>query len=291
MLTFSEWNQDQYGLSESLSDNVKNWLSRTFGGKISQIDYLISEFVSAENEYIKEWNKIQLETDAVNREISSGKIPEEEVESYRNRIELRRGEIEALERRKTQKIRDLNIKILDLIKGDPRATKYWNLKKSEAEVEVARKMYDLSKKFSDKRIENSLYSNYLKTYDSYRDKEREVEDIVPDEAEKEVKSPQFSTLKDIGKFIGMNPREFSSEVRRYSSEDRRKIKKFLIDQKNLRLNDLRSLRRNKSLEINKAGRNESGEILQIYNEKIYSLGETIDRLREKIIIMDEQSYN
>ena len=291
MLTFSEWNQDQYGLSESLSDNVKNWLSRTFGGKISQIDYLISEFVSAENEYIKEWNKIQLETDAVNREISSGKIPEEEVESYRNRIELRRGEIEALERRKTQKIRDLNIKILDLIKGDPRATKYWNLKKSEAEVEVARKMYDLSKKFSDKRIENSLYSNYLKTYDSYRDKEREVEDIVPDEAEKEVKSPQFSTLKDIGKFIGMNPREFSSEVRRYSSEDRRKIKKFLIDQKNLRLNDLRSLRRNKSLEINKAGRNESGEILQIYNEKIYSLGETIDRLREKIIIIDEQSYN
>ena len=291
MLTFSEWNQDQYGLSESLSDNVKNWLSRTFGGKISQIDYLISEFVSAENEYIKEWNKIQLETDAVHREISSGKIPEEEVESYRNRIELRRGEIEALERRKTQKIRDLNIKILDLIKGDPRATKYWNLKKSEAEVEVARKMYDLSKKFSDKRIENSLYSNYLKTYDSYRDKEREVEDIVPDEAEKEVKSPQFSTLKDIGKFIGMNPREFSSEVRKYSSEDRRKIKKFLIDQKNLRLNDLRSLRRNKSLEINKAGRNESGEILQIYNEKIYSLGETIDRLREKIIIMDEQSYN
>jgi len=38
----------------------------------------------------------------------------------------------------------------------PRVNKYWELKKSEAEVEVMKNLYEISKKFPDKNLEDKL---------------------------------------------------------------------------------------------------------------------------------------
>ena len=56
----------------------------------------------------------------------------------------------------------------------------------------------------------------------------------------------------------------------------------MTDKKNLALNDLRTLRRNKSKEMDESTTKEKSKIMSKYNPKIYELGEFIDKIREKI---------
>jgi len=80
----------------------------------------------------------------------------------------------------------------------------------------------------------------------------------------------------------MSISDFKKEIKKYSAEQRRSIQKMLIDQKNLGLNELRSLRRTKSKELDKVSDKDKNRVTSKYNPLIYEVGERIDRIREKI---------
>ena len=81
--------------------------------------------------------------------------------------------------------------------------------------------------------------------------------------------------------------EFKDEIKKYSPSQIREVRKALIERKNMGLNELRSLRRDKNKELDKSSSKDRKEVLSKYNPKIYEIGEIIDAIREKINHLDD----
>ena len=174
------------------------------------------------------------------------------------------------------------------VEGNSRLNKYWDLKKAEAELEIVENLYKISKNLPDKKLEDDLYSQYRKAYDRLKQKEKGAESIakeVEKDSDETSKGEDVDTSK-IGKIIAMSLSDFRDEVKKYSPDGLKSLKRALIDQKNLGLNELRSLRRIKGKELDRASSREKTEIMGKYNPKIYEIGEKIDKIREKINHID-----
>ena len=287
-LRFSEWDKAQYTVDESLGDDIQNWLGKTFGGKTKKIEGILADLGFAEKEYAKEWEKIQMDMGSINGQIDTGEISPEEEKEFRKKIKEHQSHLAILLRRKTQKIRDLNDLAMKTVEGNSRLQKYWDLKKAEAELEIVENLYKISKNLPDKKLEDDLYSQYRKAYDRLKQKEKGAESIakeVEKDSDETSKGEDVDTSK-IGKIIAMSLSDFRDEVKKYSPDGLKSLKRALIDQKNLGLNELRSLRRIKGKELDRASSREKTEIMGRYNPKIYEIGEKIDKIREKINHID-----
>lgn len=287
-LRFSEWDKAQYTVDESLGDDIQNWLGKTFGGKTKKIEGILADLGFAEKEYAKEWEKIQMDMGSINGQIDTGEISPEEEKEFRKKIKEHQSHLAILLRRKTQKIRDLNDLAMKTVEGNSRLNKYWDLKKAEAELEIVENLYKISKNLPDKKLEDDLYSQYRKAYDRLKQKEKGAESIakeVEKDSDETSKGEDVDTSK-IGKIIAMSLSDFRDEVKKYSPDGLKSLKRALIDQKNLGLNELRSLRRIKGKELDRASSREKTEIMGRYNPKIYEIGEKIDKIREKINHID-----
>ena len=287
-LKFSEWDKAQYTVDESLGDDIQNWLGKTFGGKTKKIEGILADLGFAEKEYAKEWEKIQMDMGSINGQIDTGEISPEEEKEFRKKIKEHQSHLAILLRRKTQKIRDLNDLAMKTVEGNSRLNKYWDLKKAEAELEIVENLYKISKNLPDKKLEDDLYSQYRKAYDRLKQKEKGAESIakeVEKDSDETSKGEDVDTSK-IGKIIAMSLPDFRDEVKKYSPDGLKSLKRALIDQKNLGLNELRSLRRIKGKELDRASSREKTEIMGKYNPKIYEIGEKIDKIREKINHID-----
>jgi hypothetical protein len=284
MLNFSEWDKKYYSIDESAEEDVFNWLSRTFGGKIKKIDSILADLTFLEKEYATQWEKDQSLIYDLKGQIETGELSPLEEKDFKNKIKEAKERISTSSRRKIQKIRTFNEQAMKIVEGNPRAHKYWDLKKAEAEVDVIKNLYEISKKFPDKSLEDNLYSDYKKSYDYLKQKERGIEKISAEIEKKEDKKPESKKSEDVSilPLIKMSLSEFKSEIKGYSSSQIKYIQKALTDKKNLALNDLRTLRRNKSKEMDEATSKEKSKIMSKYNPKIYELGEFIDKIREKI---------
>jgi hypothetical protein len=287
MLSFSEWDKKYYSIDESAEEGVLNWLSRTFGGKIKKIDSILADLTFLEKEYADKWEKDQSLIYNLKGQIDTGELAAEEEKDFRKKIKEAKERIEDASRKKIQQIRSFNEQARKIVEGNPRASKYWDLKKAEAEVEVVQNLYEISKKFPDKNLEDKLYSDYKKSYETLKQKEKGIEKISKDLEKEEEKKPEKTDSKglegiSIPALIKMNLSGFRSEIKKYSPSQTKAIHKALIDRKNLALNDLRSLRREKSKEMDKASVKEKSKIMSKYNPGIYELGEFIDKIREKI---------
>ena len=287
-LRFSEWDKAQYTVDESLGDDIQNWLGKTFGGKTKKIEGILADLGFAEKEYAKEWEKIQMDMGSINGQIDTGEISPEEEKDFRKKIKEHQSYLAILLRRKTQKIRDLNDLAMKTVEGNSRLNKYWDLKKAEAELEIVENLYKISKNLPDKKLEDDLYSQYRKAYDRLKQKEKGAESIakeVEKDSDETSKGEDVDTSK-IGKIIAMSLPDFRDEVKKYSPDGLKSLKRALIDQKNLGLNELRSLRRVKGKELDRASSREKTEIMGRYNPRIYEIGEKIDKIREKINHID-----
>jgi hypothetical protein len=287
-LKFSEWDRAHRTVDESIGDDIQNWLGKTFGGKTKKIEGILADLGFAEREYAKEWEKIQMDMGSINGQIDTGEISPEEEKDFRKKIKEHQSYLASLLRRKTQKIRDLNDLAMKTVEGNPRLHKYWDLKKAEAELEIVENLYKISKNLPDKKLEDDLYSQYRKAYDRLKQKEKGAESVAKEVAknsDETSKGEDVDTSK-IGKIIAMSLPDFRDEVKKYSPDGLKALKRALIDQKNLGLNELRSLRRVKGKELDSASSREKTEIMGRYNPRIYEIGEKIDKIREKINHID-----
>lgn len=290
MLSFSEWNRINYSIDESIGEDLHNWLSRNFGGKISKLDGIISDLVSLEKDYASEWEKKQREISSMESQIETGEISSEEEKSFRKKIKEKKEEIEIADRKRVQKNRFLNDKARKIVEGNPRIHKYWDLKKSEAELSVIENLYNISKTLPSRKTEDRFYKDYVSAQEKLSRKRRGIEDLQKDIVEEKPKEEEREDTKEIPSvrsLISMSTSDFRSQIKNYSTPEIRKIKKILVDRKNLALNELRSLRRSKDKELDKiSSQKDRKDVISKYNPRIYEMGEFIDRMREKISYLD-----
>ena len=283
-------------VDESIGDDIKNWFSKNFGGRVSKVDSIISDLISIEKKFVSEWESIQIEIGELREKLDSEDLESSERDLIKGKIKKSLEKIESMERSKTQKIREFNLAVLDLTKGNQRITKYWNLKKAEAEVEISKDLYEISKNLSDPKMEDELYKKHIEALENFRKKEREMDEFVSDKEidQEEDESPDDDSeiggeidikTKDL---ISMGTPKFLNTIKRFTSKDIKRVHRELTTQKNLILNDLRALRREKSLEMDKASKKSDKErIMKKYNSRIYELGEIVDGIREKISYINE----
>lgn len=287
MLNFSEWDK-QYNSIDEADGSVINWLSRTFGGKIKKIDSILSDLTFLEREYASQWEKDQTLIYNLKGQIGTGELSEIEEEDFRKKIKDSKVRVAASYREKIQMIRALNDQAMNIVDKNSRIQKYWELKKSESEVEVMKNLYEISKKLPDKNLEDKLYSDYRKSYDDLKKKEKGLENISmevekEDEKKSEGDGPEFTNANLL---IKMSLSEFKSEIKNYDPSKIRAAQRALVGIKNLSLNELRSLRRAKNKEIDKSSSKEKNQVMNKFNPKIYEVEEFIDKIREKISYLD-----
>jgi hypothetical protein len=282
MLNFSEWDKQYYSIDES-EEGIINWLSRTFGGKVKKIDSILADLTYLEKEYAAQWEKDQSLIYDLKGQVDTGELSAEEEKDFRKKIKEAKERVADSYRKKIQRIRSYNEQAMKIVDKNSRVHKYWDLKKSEAEVEVMKNLYEISKKFPDKNLEDKLYGDYKKSYEDMKRKEKGFDAISKDvDKEEEIGKDSIEGLS-LSSLIKMGIPSFRSEIKNYSPSQLKSLKKSLIDRKNLSLNELRTLRRSKSKDLDRAkSREDKTLILNKYNSRIYEVGEFIDKIREKI---------
>jgi len=282
MLNFSEWDKQYYSIDES-EEGIINWLSRTFGGKVKKIDSILADLTYLEKEYAAQWEKGQSLIYDLKGQVDTGELSAEEEKDFRKKIKEAKERVADSYRKKIQQIRSYNEQATKVVDKNSRVHKYWDLKKSEAEVEVMKNLYEISKKFPDKNLEDKLYGDYKKSYEDLKRKEKGFDTISKDvDKEEEIGKDSIEGLS-LSSLIKMGIPSFRSEIKNYSPSQLKSLKKSLIDRKNLSLNELRTLRRSKSKDLDRAkSREDKTLILNKYNSRIYEVGEFIDKIREKI---------
>ena len=282
MLNFSEWDKQYYSIDES-EEGIINWLSRTFGGKVKKIDSILADLTYLEKEYAAQWEKDQFLIYDLKGQVDTGELSVEEEKDFRKKIKEAKERVSDSYRKKIQRIRSYNEQATKIVDKNSRVHKYWDLKKSEAEVEVMKNLYEISKKFPDKNLEDKLYDDYKKSYEDLKRKEKGFDAISKDVDKEEEIGKDFIEGLSLSSLIKMSIPSFRSEIKNYSPSQLKSLKKSLIDRKNLSLNELRTLRRSKSKDLDKAKSKEDKTLtLNKYNSRIYEVGEFIDKIREKI---------
>jgi hypothetical protein len=284
-LKFSDWDKAYYSIDESLGENIHNWLSKNFGGKISEIDGILSDIVRAEKEYSKEWEKLELENDSMKSQIESENLEEKEERDLRKKIKDNTNLISVSSKRKNQRVRVLDSRADKIVQGNPRLSKYWELKKSEADLEIIENLYKISKNLSDKGIESDLYEKYKKAQFNLKDRKEKTEKVEKEIDAEEDESYDDSEIEDL---ISKSNSGFRDEIDGYSSKEIKSLRRDLIRQKNSYMNELRGIKRRKERESSSASTSkERKEIISKFNPKISALGGRIDKIREKIAILND----
>ena len=280
MLNFSEWDKQYYSIDES-EEGIVNWLSRTFGGKIKKIDSILADLTYLEKEYATQWEKDQSLIYDLKGQIDTGELSDVEEKDFRKKIGEAKDRVADSSRKKIQQIRSYNEQAMKTVDKNSRVHKYWDLKKSESEV--MKNLYEISKKFPDKNLEDKLYGEYKKSYEDLKKKEKGFDSISKDvDREEEIGKDSIEGLS-LSSLIKMSIPSFRSEIKNYSPSQLKSLKKSLIDRKNLALNELRTLRRSKNKDLDRVRSKEDKTLtLNKYNSRIYEVGEVIDKIREKI---------
>ena len=284
-LKFTDWDKAYYSIDESLGENIHNWLSKNFGGKVSEIDGILSDIVRAEKEYSKEWEKLELENDSMKSKIESGSLEEDEEKELTRKIKDNKNLISISLKRKIQKVRVLNDKGDRISQGNPRLSKYWDLKKAEADLEIIEDLYKISKNLSDKGIQDDLQVRYKRSYSNLQARKEKTEKV-----EKEIDTEENSSYdnSELESLISMSNSAFRDEIEEYSSKEIKSLRRDLINQKNSYMNDLRMVKKRKEKESSSSPTSkERREIVTKFNPKISALGGRIDKIREKISILND----
>ena len=237
---FRQWEQRVLNEANSLS-NIFNWLGANFGGSVSKIDAILSDILEIEEDYMKEWNEIQTEIDSLEVQKAQIKSDPAEAKKLERMIDRNQKLINSLSRKRKANIEAVEKKVEEVTQGKQKLISYWNLKKSEAEAEVAEKLYKLAKKFTDSSVADELYDKYKdaallakKKDEQFREKFGSLKLSEPSTIEtgEEVKSStqQFS----LDPILAMNAVQFTKYVQGLQKSAVRDLVKFMMTERNER---------------------------------------------------------
>lgn len=290
LYNFKQW-QNELALNESKSiDNIMNWLSTNFGGSVSKIDTLLAGILSIEEDYMKEWNEIQTEIDSLEVQKAQIKSDPAEAKKLERMISRNQKLLDALSKKRRSGIDAVEKKVEDATKGKQRLISYWNMKKSEAESDVAEKLYKMAKNLTDSSIADELYDKYKdaalmakKKDDLFRSKFGDLKLSSPSTIEvgdeKITKTGSFS----LDPILAMNAVQFTKYAQGLEKNSVKELIRFMMTERNERYATLDTERDRLEAQVAKQGIT-SADVKASLKDLRETLMEQIRDLRTKITI-------
>ena len=290
LYNFKQW-QNEVALNESKSiDNIMNWLSTNFGGSVSKIDALLAGILSIEEDYMKEWNDIQTEIDSLDVQKAQIKSDPAEAKKLERMISRNQKLLDALSKKRRSAIDAVEKKVEDATKGKQRLISYWNMKKSEAESDVAEKLYKMAKNLTDSSIADELYDKYKdaalmakKKDEQFRSKFGDLKLSSPSTIEvgdeKITKTGSFS----LDPILAMNAVQFTKYAQGLEKNSVKELIRFMMTERNERYATLDTERDRLEAQADKKGIS-SAEVKASLKDLRETLMEQIRDLRTKITI-------
>ena len=236
LLEFKEWENEVINEASKPMDKIVNWLSSNFGGSIGKIDSLLSKISKIETDYASDWNDIQTDVDALEIKKAQTKNDPAENKKLERMIDRNHKLTVALGKKKNADINDIDKKVEDVTKDNERLVSYWNLKKSELEVELAEKLYKHAKTLTDDSVADQLYDKYKdaaleakRKDEMFREKFGKM-DLAKGIQTEDVPKGNFS----IDPILGMNSVQFTKYAQGLSLQDVKSLVSFLIKERNER---------------------------------------------------------
>ena len=290
LYNFKQW-QNEVALNESKSiDNIMNWLSTNFGGSVSKIDALLAGILSIEEDYMKEWNDIQTEIDSLDVQKAQIKSDPAEAKKLERMISRNQKLLDALSKKRRSAIDAVEKKVEDATKGKQRLISYWNMKKSEAESDVAEKLYKMAKNLTDSSIADELYDKYKdaalmakKKDEQFRSKFGDLKLSSPSTIEvgdeKITKTGSFS----LDPILAMNAVQFTKYAQGLEKNSVKELIRFMMTERNERYATLDTERDRLEAQVDKQGIS-SADVKASLKDLRETLMEQIRDLRTKITI-------
>jgi hypothetical protein len=250
-LNFKEWDS----LNEAgIFDQIKNWLSSTFGGSIDSLDKLANEYRSAELEYVEKWEDIHVEIDKLDLERSQTKSDPAEIKRIDRLIQRNNQLMEAQVRAHEKRTESIFVKVRDVIGENKRVRVYWEKLKTKVDADIAEEMYKRAKNLADSSLSGSLYAKYKAAVLKAKQKDTDfrnkygnlmTKDIEAGERFKEKQgsyrsggagktSKEESNETDASfEFIAKLPlTEFTNAIKGYGAPQAKKLVSFLLKERN-----------------------------------------------------------
>ena len=291
LLKFNEWDQ----LNEAnVFDKIKSWFSANFGGALSRIEDLLSEYRSAETMYVDEWEKIIEEIDKLELQRSQIKSDPAEAKKIDRYIQRNRQVLEDMKKAHAKSIEHLMLKVKKEIADSRKLQSYWELNKTKIDAEVADDMLKRSKQLANVDLSGTLYSKYKEAVLKAREKDQEFKDkygdlLVGKKKYSDTTSPKGTTKSGFSDaafdlYVTMSLSEFTKEVDALDMKERKELASFLINQRNdlyVRM-EMEKESANTSFKNDEITREELGKTLKTIRERYM---EPIRELRSKITIV------
>ena len=246
-LKFGQWDS----LNESnVFDQIKNWLSSTFGGKIEKLDQLANEYKAAEIDFVDKWEDIHVEIDKLELERSQTKSDPAEIKRIDRLIERNNQLMNAQSRAHEKSTDAIFAKVRETISDSKRTRTYWEKLKTNIDAEIAEMMYDKAKILADSSLSGSLYAKYktavLKAKQKDADFKARYGNLMSKDIEYGKKSSGYTKKEKSGEtaepgnttdasfefLVKLPLAEFSDAIKRYESEKIKKLISFLIKERN-----------------------------------------------------------
>jgi uncharacterized small protein (DUF1192 family) len=290
LYNFKQW-QNEVALNESKSiDNIMNWLSTNFGGSISKIDALLAGILSIEEDYMKEWNDIQTEIDSLEVQKAQIKSDPAEAKKLERMISRNQKLLDALSKKRRSAIDAVEKKVEDATKGKQRLISYWNMKKSEAESDVAEKLYKMAKNLTDSSIADELYDKYKdaalmakKKDDQFRSKFGDLKLSSPSTIETGDEKITKTSTFSLDPILAMNAVQFTKYVQGLEKNSVKELIRFMMTERNERYATLDTERDRLEAQADKKGIS-SADVKAGLKDLRETLMEQIRDLRTKITI-------
>lgn len=290
LYNFEQW-QNKSALNESKStENIINWLSSNFGGSVAKIDSLLDSILTIEENYLSEWSNIQTEIDSL--EVQKAQIKSDPAEAKKLERLISRNEnlLSALSKKRKAATESVEKKVEDATKGKQRLIAYWNLKKSDAESDVAERLYKMAKNLTDSSIADELYDKYKnaalmakKKDELFRTKFGDLKLSTPVSyaADSEKMSRPSNFLLD--PILAMNAVQFTKYVQGLDKKTVKELIKFIMTERNERYAILDTEKDRLVAQKNKMGLS-SDDVKSDLKDLRETLMEQIRDLRTKITI-------
>lgn len=290
LYNFEQW-QNKSALNESRStENIINWLSSNFGGSVAKIDSLLDSILTIEENYLSEWSNIQTEIDSLEVQKAQIKSDPAEAKKLERLISRNQNLLSALSKKRKAAIEVVEKKVEDATKGKQRLIAYWNLKKTDAESDVAERLYKMAKNLTDSSIADDLYDKYKdaalmakKKDELFRTKFGDLKLSTPVSyaADSDKMSRPSNFLLD--PILAMNAVQFTKYVQGLDKKTVKELIKFIMTERNERYAILDTEKDRLVAQKNKMGLS-SADVKSDLKDLRETLMEQIRDLRTKITI-------
>ena len=154
-------------LDEGILDNVRNFLSKAFGGKIAKLDGLINKFEQNESDYWVKWADATVAKNKAETERYEGGYDTSR-QQYDDLIERSEKLLREIEDEKTAINDSLTRQANLIIKENARLRAYFDMKKAKSDERVAHSNYQQMKKEADAKSIEEMYKQYVKKNDEFK---------------------------------------------------------------------------------------------------------------------------